>query len=107
MCRLNRSLYGLKQAGREWGVLFASFLISWGFIRSSIDTCLFTYAKSGLILWMLVYVDDCIIVDNDESLRARFVADLSRRFPADDRGELTWMLGLAVHECIATARPVH
>ena len=96
VCRLNRSLYGLKQAGREWGVLFASFLISWGFIRSSIDTCLFTYAKSGLTLWMLVYVDDCIIVDNDESLRARFVADLSRRFPVDDRGELTWMLGLAV-----------
>ena len=96
VCRLNRSLYGLKQAGREWGVLFASFLISWGFVRSSIDTCLFTYAKSGLTLWMLVYVDDCIIVDNDESLRARFVADLSRRFPVDDRGELTWMLGLAV-----------
>ena len=96
VCRLNRSLYGLKQAGREWGVLFASFLVSWGFTRSSIDTCLFTYAKSGLILWMLVYVDDCIIVDNDESLRARFVADLNKRFPVDDRGELTWMLGLAV-----------
>ena len=77
-------------------MLFASFLVSWGFTRSSIDTCLFTYAKSGLVLWMLVYVDDCIIVDNDESLRARFVADLSKRFPVDDRGELAWMLGLAV-----------
>ena len=97
VCRLNRTLYGLKQAGREWGALFASFLISWGFTRSTIDTCLFTYAKSGLILWMLVYVDDCIIVDNHEPLRARFVADLSKRFPVDDRGELTWMLGLAVH----------
>ena len=97
VCRLNRTLYGLKQAGREWGVLFASFLVSWGFTRSTIDTCLFTYTQSGQILWMLVYVDDCIIVDNDESLRARFVADLSKRFPVDDRGELTWMLGLAVH----------
>ena len=97
VCRLNRSLYGLKQAGREWGVLFASFLISWGFIRSSIDTCLFTYSKSGLILWILVYVDDCIIVDNDGSLRARFVIDLGKRFPVDDRGELEWMLGIAVH----------
>ena len=68
VCRLNRSLYGLKQAGREWGMLFASFLVSWGFIRSTIDTCLFTYAKSNLLLWILVYVDDCIIVDNDLSL---------------------------------------
>ena len=50
VCRLNRSLYGLKQAGREWGVLFASFLISWGFIRSSIDTSGDALAKFGLLL---------------------------------------------------------
>ena len=96
VCCLNRSLYGLKQAGREWGVLFASFLTSWGFVRSTIDTCLFTYDRSGLILWVLVYVDDCIIVDNSEDLRSRFVTDLGKRFPVDDRGELEWMLGLAV-----------
>ena len=97
VCRLNRSLYGLKQAGREWGMLFASFLVSWGFIRSTIDTCLFTYAKSNLLLWILVYVDDCIIVDNDSALRSRFVTDLGKRFPVDDRAELKWMLGVAIH----------
>ena len=97
VCQLNRTLYGLKQAGREWGTLFASFLVSWGFVRSSIDTCMFTYAKSDLLLWILVYVDDCIIVDNDAALRSRFIADLSKRFPVDDRGELEWMLGIAVH----------
>ena len=97
VCRLNRSLYGLKQAGREWGQLFAAFLISWGFIRSTIDTCLFTYAKSSLLLWILVYVDDCIIVDNDSALRSRFVTDLGKRFPVDDRAELKWMLGVAIH----------
>jgi hypothetical protein len=43
-----------------------------------------------------VYVDDCIIVDNSEDLRSRFVTDLGKRFPVDDRGELEWMLGLAV-----------
>ena len=74
----------------------ASFLTSWGFVRSTIDTCLFTYDRSGLILWVLVYVDDCIIVDNSEDLRSRFVTDLGKRFPVDDRGELEWMLGLAV-----------
>ena len=97
VCRLNRSLYGLKQAGREWGLLFASFLLSWGFIRSTIDTCLFTYAKSNLLLWILVYVDDCIIVDNDSALRSRFVTDLAKRFPVDDRAELKWMLGVAIN----------
>ena len=96
VCRLNRSLYGLKQAGREWGALFASFLTNWGFTRSTIDTCLFTYVKDHLILWILVYVDDCIIVDNDSALRSRFVTSLGKRFPVDDRGELEWMLGVSI-----------
>jgi len=77
-------------------MLFSAFLVSWGFVRSTIDTCLFTYAKDKLILWLLVYVDDCLIVENDESLRSRFVTDLGKRFPVDDRGELEWLLGVAI-----------
>ena len=46
VCKLRRSLYGLKQAGREWGLLLTSFLVSWGFVRSTIDVCLYTY-QSG------------------------------------------------------------
>ena len=76
VCKLRRFLYGLKQAGREWGMLFSAFLVSWGFVQSTIDTCLFTYTKGKLILWILVYVDDCVILDNEPSLRSRFVTDL-------------------------------
>ena len=97
VCKLLRSLYGLKQAGREWGMLFSGFLVEWGFVRSSIDTCLFIYnAADGAILWMLVYVDDCLIVDNDGALRSRFIADLGKRFPVDDRGELHFLLGVSI-----------
>ena len=96
VCKLKRSLYGLKQAGREWATLFASFLVSWGFTRSSIDVCLFIYSCADGILWCLVYVDDCCICDSNSSLRERFVADLGKRFPVDDREELSWMLGVAI-----------
>ena len=96
VCKLKRSLYGLKQAGREWSILFSAFLVEWGFTRSSIDVCLYTYTAGEQLLWVLVYVDDALCVDNDSSLRERFVTDLSRRFPVDDRGILAWMLGIAV-----------
>ena len=56
VCKLRRSLYGLKQAGREWAQLLSSFLVSWGFVRSTIDVCLYTYEKDGTVLWALVYV---------------------------------------------------
>ena len=79
VCKLRRSLYGLKQAGREWGMLFAAFLINWGFKRSTIDHCLYTYVLGSSILWCLIYVDDGLLCDNSPELRDRFVAALSKR----------------------------
>ena len=96
VCRLRRSLYGLKQAGREWAALFSSFLISWGMARSTIDPCLYVFEAAGSILWVCVYVDDALIADNDPELRARFVTDLSARFPTEDKGELGWILSVAI-----------
>ncbi len=100
MCKLLRSLYGLKQAGREWAILFSSFLTSWGMTRSTIDPCLYTYrdGRNGdaKLLWVLVYVDDALIADNDAALRDRFVKDLSARFPTEDKGDLAWILSVAI-----------
>ena len=96
VCKLHRSLYGLKQAGREWAVLLATFLIAWGFKRSEIDTCLYTYVNGSIFLWAAVYVDDVLLVSNDHKLRSRFMAALTARFPTDDKGELKWLLGIAI-----------
>ena len=46
--------------------------------------------------WALVYVDDILLADNCPNLRARFVADISRRFPTEDKGELEWILNTAI-----------
>lgn len=94
--RLRRSLYGLKQAGREWHLLFASTLKDFGFTQSCIDTCLFTYHRGDSLLYVVVWVDDCIIVDNDPSLRRDFVSYLSSVHPTEDKGELTWVLQVRV-----------
>ena len=94
--RLKKSLYGLKQAGRAWWLLLTSFLKDWGFMQSTVDVCLYTYQSGSTILWLLVWVDDTIIVDNDPSLRGKFVHDLSQRFPIEDKRELSWILGMKV-----------
>ena len=53
--------------------------------RSTIDTCLYVYTRGNLILWVLIYVDDAVICDNCPTLRDRFVSDLSKRFPTEDK----------------------
>lgn len=95
--RLRRSLYGLKQAGREWHQLFACTLLEWGFTRSQIDICLFTYRRGDSVLWIIVWVDDCLIADNDSELRSEFVDWLGKRFPSvEDKEELKWILHIGV-----------
>lgn len=96
VAKLKRSLYGLKQAGREWHSLFSATLCSWGFHQSTIDTCMFTYRRGDSILWLVIWVDDCIIISNDSSLRSEFVSYLSSKHPTEDKGELQWVLQVRV-----------
>lgn len=94
--KLRKSLYGLKQAGREWNQLLTKALLTWGMSQSAIDPCLFTYFSGDSVLWVVVWVDDCVICDNDPKLRTNFVSYLSEVFPVDDKGELNWILHVHV-----------
>lgn len=52
--------------------------------------------RGDSILWLVIWVDDCIIVSNDPSLRAEFVEYLSSKHPTEDKGELLWVLQVRV-----------
>ena len=57
--RIVRSLYGLKQAARDWNKLCKASLLEWGFTQSLADPCLFINNKKNMIL--LIYMDDIFI----------------------------------------------
>ena len=97
VCKLKKSLYGLKQAAREWADVLATTLIRFGFRRGTIDTCVYRYdGDHGQVMILLVYVDDIICVYSHEAVRARFVKFVSAELPVDDRGELQWILRMGV-----------
>lgn len=64
-CRLLKSLYGLKQASRQWNLKLTTALISFGFSQSPSDNSLFTKKSGGKIVIILVYVDDLLITGDD------------------------------------------
>src|SRR5947199_9239211 len=63
VCRLLRSLYGLKQAARDWNLKIHAFLVKLGFLRSSSDPCLYIDAKR--CLYITIWVHDLLIVGRD------------------------------------------
>ncbi|XP_019195215.1 PREDICTED: uncharacterized protein LOC109188989 [Ipomoea nil] len=68
VCHLQHSLYGLKQAPRAWFKRLHDFLLSAGFNSSKIDVSLFYYTAWTSRVFLLVYVDDIIMMGNDATL---------------------------------------
>ena len=68
VCKLHKALYGLKQAPRAWFTQLSTFLLDLGFKASLVDSSLFIYACGAVRVYMLIYVDDIIIMGNDSPL---------------------------------------
>ena len=60
ICRLVKSLYGLRQASRQWYTKLSSTIQQLGFVQSQVDHSLFVYAKFPLFIALLVYVDNMV-----------------------------------------------
>lgn len=96
VCRLLRSLYGLKQAPRCWYAKLASALLRYGFKQCITDHSLFTFARDGARIHVLVYVDYLVIAGDDHSAIVRFKKYLGDCFNMKDFGVLKYFLGIEV-----------
>jgi Reverse transcriptase (RNA-dependent DNA polymerase) len=96
VCRLNKSLYGLKQASRNWYSKFSQALQSFGFKQSPSDHSLFTLKSDGSITIVLIYVDDMIITGNNERGISAVKAFIQSQFKTKDLGTLKYFLGIEV-----------
>jgi hypothetical protein len=93
-CRLKKSLYGLKQSGRNWNTMLDSYLSAQGFSQSSVDSCVYTRHTERVITVVVVWVDDIIIASNQDSTVTEVKACLSQKFRMTDLGEICWFLGM-------------
>ncbi|KAK3032613.1 hypothetical protein RJ639_036573 [Escallonia herrerae] len=96
VCRLQKSLYGLRQASRNWYHKFTQSLLVVGFIQSQSDHSLFTFARKGSFLAVLIYVDDVIVTGTDSAKISWLKHYLDTKFHIKDLGKLKYFLGIEV-----------
>ena len=94
--RLLKSIYGGKNAPRDWWTLIDDFLKSLGFKPCPYDHCLYSLVVGIEFVLLLLYVDDIIIAATSESLVMKYVSIISKRFKTSHVGELTEFLNLEV-----------
>lgn len=88
ICKLQKSLYGLKQSGRNWNAMLHSFLCTNGFTQNPADHCVYTKEKGNEKVILLVWVDDLIIAANNESVLKNVKRMLTENFKMKDLGKL-------------------
>ena len=106
VCRLKKSLYGLKQAGRRWYQKLVEIMEKLGFKRCDVDQAVFYRRMGSTLIIVLVHVDDCTIAGTSISLILRFKIEIAKYVTITDLGELHWILGIEV-KCVRERRTIH
>jgi histone deacetylase 1/2 len=94
VCKLNRSLYGLKQSPRCWNLVLDEFLKSLGFSPSSADQCVYTRDVNGVKTILAVYVDDIVILSDSEQSIQEIKKSLCAKFKMKDLEHVHFCLGI-------------
>lgn len=94
--KLNKSLYGLKQAAKCWNEEINKCLIDLGFRRSENDYCLYIKEVEKEFVYLLIYVDDICLIGPDSEYIEECKKQLMKRFQMKDKGNLKHFLGLEI-----------
>lgn len=96
VCKLKRSLYGLKQANCQWNSTLTESLLKEGFTQSTVDPSLFIKDKEEVFITLAIYVDDVILASNSEKAIKDIKNYLDKCFSIKDLGRLKYIMGLEV-----------
>jgi hypothetical protein len=100
VCKLIKSLYGLKQVLKQWHQKFDEVFLSNGYVLNQADECVYSkFDESGKEVIICLYVDDMLIFGTDQNQVDQTMKFLSSKFSMNDMGEADVILGKRIkHE---------
>ena len=87
VCKLKKSIYGLKQASRSWNKRFDEAVNKFGFIKNQEESCVYKKVSGSKIAFLVLYVDDILLIGNDIPMLESVKTWLGKCFSMKDLGE--------------------
>ena len=94
VCKLKRSIYGLKQASRSWNIRFDQANKSFGFEQNLDKPCVYKRNRDKVVMFLVPYVGDILLIENDVGVMSSLKVWLSSQFDMKDLGEANFILGI-------------
>ena len=94
VCKLKRSIYGLKQAYRSWNIRFDQAIKSFGFEQNLDESCVYKRHRDKEVMFLMLYVDDILLIGNDVGVMSSLKVQLLSQFDMKDLGEANFILGI-------------
>ena len=93
-CKLQRSIYGLKQASRTWNIRFDQAITLYGFEKSPDEPCVYKRIQGTKVVFLVLYVDDILLIGNNIEVLSSVKGWLQKQFDMKDLGEANYILGI-------------
>ncbi|GJV10697.1 retrotransposon protein, putative, ty1-copia subclass [Tanacetum coccineum] len=97
VCKLKCSIYGLKQASRQWNKRFDDEIKKFGFSQNADEPCVYLKASGSNVTFLILYVDDILIMGNSIPVLLDVKSHLGRCFAMKDLGEAAYILGIKIY----------
>jgi hypothetical protein len=96
VCKLKKSLYGLKQSPRMWYQKFDTYMLGLGFTRRKVDHCVYFKLIGDHLIYLVLYVDDMLLIGNNKEIIQDVKTQLSSKFDMKDLGAANFILGMEI-----------
>jgi hypothetical protein len=104
VCKLKRSLYGIKKSPRMWYQIFNIYILSLRFVRSKVDHYVYSKEEGDHFIYVVLHVDDVLLIGNNMDAINEVKKQLSSKFDTKDLGAMNLILGMEIKTDLTTIK---
>ena len=96
VCKLQRSIYGLKQASRSWNIRSDQAIKTFDFDKNPDEPCVYKRIQGVTVIFLVLYINDILLIGNDIEVLSDVKDWLKNQFEMKELGEANYIFGIKI-----------